>query len=82
LLLIAGGITGYSGSNFQQTRIAPLLSACPRAMILFKIAASTLIAYGDRDFLYPVEMAVENVSRHSPVRSLGGTQRRPWAGLL
>jgi pimeloyl-ACP methyl ester carboxylesterase len=28
-------------------------------MMLFKITASTLIVYGDRDFLYPVEMAVE-----------------------
>jgi pimeloyl-ACP methyl ester carboxylesterase len=26
---------------------------------LAKITASTLIVYGDRDFLYPVEMAVE-----------------------
>jgi len=26
---------------------------------LSKITASTLIVYGDRDFLYPVEMAVE-----------------------
>jgi len=28
-------------------------------MMLFKITASTLIVYGDRDFLYPVEMALE-----------------------
>ena len=27
--------------------------------LLSKITASTLIVYGDRDFLYPIEMAVD-----------------------
>ena len=48
---------------------------------LSRITASTLIVYGDRDPLYPVEMAIDG-SRDSPVHPLGRAKRRTWARLL
>jgi pimeloyl-ACP methyl ester carboxylesterase len=48
---------------------------------LSRITASTLIVYGDRDPLYPVEMAVE-MYRSIPGRRLDCAERRPRARVL